>query len=298
MSEEKPKLPFESPVVPTLLKSGSRLKFRCHKGISCFNACCKNIDIQLTPYDILRLKGRLGMTTHEFLPKYTYPFEMDAQGLPGVKLRPVEGGTACQFMDEEQGCTVYEDRPTACRYYPLGLMSLRRQDEFTDQQAYALVEEEHCKGHEEDQEMTVDEYRRDQGVEDYDLYSRGWRQIILKKKSAGPAVGKPSELSMQLFFMASYHIDQFQNFITSEQFQDNYVLPEAELKSLANDQVAVIDFGVRLLKQVLFGEESIEERQGAADRRVERIKQKQDEMRELIRQQVKADIGDGGEKES
>ena len=30
-----------------------------------------------------------------------------------------------------EGCSVYEDRPTACRYYPVALLSMRRQDEAT-----------------------------------------------------------------------------------------------------------------------------------------------------------------------
>jgi hypothetical protein len=44
-----------------------------------------------------------------------WPYELDQNGIAGVKLRPVENGTACQFMNPE-GCGVYGDRPTACRY--------------------------------------------------------------------------------------------------------------------------------------------------------------------------------------
>jgi Fe-S-cluster containining protein len=121
--------PFESsPVAPETFDENYVIKFRCYKGIECFNACCSNIDITLTPYDIIRLKNRLGMTSSEFLKKYTIPFEIAANSIAGVKYKPVEGGTACQFMTEE-GCSVYEDRPTACRYYPVGLLSMRRADE-------------------------------------------------------------------------------------------------------------------------------------------------------------------------
>ena len=41
----------------------------CHKGIACFNKCCQSIDIMLAPYDILRLKKRLGMCPAEFLAR-------------------------------------------------------------------------------------------------------------------------------------------------------------------------------------------------------------------------------------
>ena len=283
MNAGKPEIPHQSPVTPEMLTEDSKLKFRCHKGISCFNACCKNIDIQLTPHDIYRLKTNLGLTTDEFLPKYTFPFEMDAEGIPGVKLAPVEGGTACQLMTEE-GCSVYEDRPTACRYYPLGLLSMRMKDSATDEQSYAMVIEDHCKGHLEDRELTIGEYREEQGCEEYDKHSRGWRQLILKKKSAGPSVGRLSEMSLQLFFMASYHIDQFQKFVTSEQFQSNYNLDSELVEKLKTDQVAVIDFGQKFLKQILFGEKMFEEKEGAEEARVKRIKEKSEMIKKAAQQ--------------
>ncbi len=48
--------------MPVQLALDDKFQFRCHKGIACFNKCCENIDIMLTPYDILRLKNRLGIT--------------------------------------------------------------------------------------------------------------------------------------------------------------------------------------------------------------------------------------------
>ena len=32
-------------------------------------------------------------------------------------------GKPCPFVDEEKGCSIYEDRPWSCRMYPLGLAS-------------------------------------------------------------------------------------------------------------------------------------------------------------------------------
>ena len=90
MSDEKFDLPHQSPVLPNRLQDNSKFCFNCYPGISCFNACCKQADITLAPYDIIRLKNRLGMTSTEFLKKHTVPFEMDAHGLPGVKLRTTD----------------------------------------------------------------------------------------------------------------------------------------------------------------------------------------------------------------
>src|SRR5690606_34472747 len=105
-----------SPVVPVKLTLDSTIRFRCHKDIACFNKCCESIDIMLTPYDVLRLKQRLGLSSHEFLARHTRMFDMDAHGMPGLKMKTKEGSTACQFLTPE-GCGVYEDRPAACRYY-------------------------------------------------------------------------------------------------------------------------------------------------------------------------------------
>ena len=56
-----------SPVVPVKLGLDDTIQFRCHKGIACFNKCCENINIMLTPYDILRLKTALGSRRRSFL---------------------------------------------------------------------------------------------------------------------------------------------------------------------------------------------------------------------------------------
>ena len=95
------------------------------------------------------------------------PYELEKDGLAGVKFKSVEGGTACRFMTDE-GCSVYEDRPTACRYYPVALLSMRKQDEYVDRDAYAIVKEEHCLGHQEPRSLSIDAYRADQGLVDYD----------------------------------------------------------------------------------------------------------------------------------
>ena len=266
-----------NPVLPQTFDESKVIQFQCRKGIACWNACCSNIDISLTPYDILRLKRRFGTSSGEFLKQYTVPYEMEQDSIAGVKLRPIENGSACQFMTPE-GCSVYEDRPTACRYYPVALLSLRRQDENTDRSCYALVQEPHCLGHQEPRRISVAEYRREQGLQEYDELARGWRQLILKKKSSGPSIGKPSKRSLELFFMVCYDIDRFSQFVASEGFSDIYDLPASELKDILCDDNALMQFGFRFLRQVLFGEESLPLRKEAAQERRARHQQRQQRL--------------------
>lgn len=269
-------LPYNSPLQPVKLSLEDNIQFRCHKDIACFNECCKRIDILLTPYDILRLKKRLNLTSNEFLKQYTVPYEMDAHGMPGVKIRTADDNPACPFLQED-GCSVYEDRPTVCRYYALGLMSMRKQDSPTDETAYFLIKEDHCLGHNEPRTITVSDYRQEQGVDHYDEINQEWRQIILKKRSAGPTIGKPSSRSFQFFFLLSYNLDSFRDFVQSEGFSEVYDLDTATFEQLKTDDVALLQFGFRLLKQVLFGEMTIPLKENAmqtrAQRRREQIKE-------------------------
>jgi Fe-S-cluster containining protein len=266
-----------SPVTPATLEGDARLQFQCRKGIACWNACCSNIDISLTPVDIVRLKQRFELSSSEFLSKYTVPYEMEKDSIAGVKLRPVDGGTACRFMTDA-GCSVYEDRPTACRYYPVALLSMRRQDEVTDRQYYAIVREDHCLGHKEPRTQTIDEYRAEQGLTVYDELARGWRQLILKKKSSGPTIGKPSKRSLELFFMTCYDIDRFRSFVSSDSFSEIYDLPPDELRAVLEDDLTLMQFGFRFLRQVLFGENTVAVHELNIEQRRQRVAERQQQL--------------------
>jgi len=268
--------PFNiSPVAPAMLEGDHRFTFQCYPGISCFNACCKNIEITLTPYDVLRLKKRLQLDSSEFLKTYTYPFELEKDGIVAPRFKPVENGTACQFMTEA-GCSVYEDRPTACRYYPIAQLAIRRQDEYIDRLSFAKVREDHCKGHDEARSLTVDEYRSEQGVIEYEDIDRGWRQLVLKKKSSGPYIGTPSIKSRQLFFMACYDLDRFRLFTSSQGFRSGFDLPPERWAQLEQDDVALLHFGFDLLRQVLFGEETLSVQTASQEQARQRLKAKQE----------------------
>ena len=266
LDDLKDAIPHRSPIQPQRLGPDSEIRFDCHPGMPCFNACCRHSEVTLTPYDILRLKRRLGLTAGEFVARYTVPFEMDHHGLPGLRLAVREGG-ACVFLGED-GCGVYEDRPVACRYYALGSLALRRKGERTVEEVYFLVREPHCQGHEAPRRLTVRQYRREQGIEPYDEANRAWQEILLKKRSSGPTVGKPSERSLQLFDMCSYDMDRFAAFIQSDGFRRLFALSDDELAALLADEEQRLAFAMRFLKQVLFGEHSIPLRPDAREARI------------------------------
>ncbi len=149
---------------PINLGPESRFQFRCHKGVSCFTQCCRGIDIILTPYDIIRLKHRLNLTSDEFLTLYTQPQLLEKTELPIVTLKlSNDDVSSCPFVSEE-GCFVYEDRPATCRYYPLGLATLTKTED-SDEEFYFFVNESHCRGFEEKAVWWVRDCREGQGVD-------------------------------------------------------------------------------------------------------------------------------------
>jgi len=269
MSEQFNEPKPASPVQPVSLGLDDSFRFRCHQDIACFNKCCENTDILLTPYDLLRLKNRCDLTSREFIDKYTRDCELDGHGMPGLKLGHKPGSAACVFLTPD-GCGVYADRPAACRYYALGLMSIRKKGSPTDEDSYFAVKEPHCLGHGEPQQQTIREYRAEQGVDKYDDANREWRQIVLKKRSSGPAVGRPSQRSFELFFLASYDLDGFRAFVASEGFHRMFDVPDEEYRRLLGDEELLLRFASRYLKQALFGENSIPLRSGVAEARRKR----------------------------
>lgn len=291
MTDTRFDIPFKSPTVPEAMTTDETIQFRCYKGISCFNACCNQADVTLAPYDILRLKRRLDMSSTEFLKQYTVPFQMDQDGTPGVKLKTTDSG-ACLQLEGDAGCGVYTDRPTVCRYYPVALLALREKDAYTAKERYSLIKEDHCKGHEEERKITIADYREEQGCAECDEKNREWYQLILKKKSAGPTVGRPPQASLNLFFMASYDIDTFRRFVLSDNFKRTYTLPDGFDAEVEQDDEALLAFSYRFLRQVLFGERTVEEVADAWEQRVEQRKdvwdlRKEAEMRRRLEEEDK-----------
>jgi len=262
---------------PVQLSLDDAFQFRCHKDIPCFNQCCRNIDIMLAPYDILRLKRRFDLSSRDFLDRYTRDYPMDGHGMPGLKLATKDGSQECVFLTDE-GCSVYEDRPSACRYYALGMMAMRKKDSPGDEDSYFVVKEDHCLGHYEDRTQTVREYRRDQGLEPYDEANREWRRIVLKKRSGGPALGKPSQRSFEMFHLASYDIDGFRAFVASPGFEELFELDPALKIGIFQSDEQLLQFAFRFLRQALFGEITIAVKSDAAERRRARVRERRQKL--------------------
>ncbi len=273
-----------SNILPKKLTMNSKIKFRCHPGVECFTACCRGIKIVLTPYDILMLKNRLNMPSHEFIHKYTTPVFLEKTDMPGVALKLAEDGDhKCPFVTPE-GCTVYTDRPSACRYYPVGMADFHEggsamgegHDQNEEEKFFFIVKEDHCKGFEEDKEWTVAEWRKDQGVDVRDEMNKEWLRLVMRRKSFGHQATL-SEQAQRMFFMASTNLDAFRKFVLESSFLDTYIIDDETVEKITNDDIELMLFSFKYLANALFGAEGLSMREDKIQAKVEEIKQRQDD---------------------
>ena len=68
--------------------------------------------------------------------------------------------------------------------------------------------------------------------------------------------------------MACYDLDRFRDFVFSDSFNEVYDLPDDLKKTLAEDEIELMQFGFRFLRQVMFSEESIAVKSDAFDKRL------------------------------
>ncbi|WP_319547493.1 YkgJ family cysteine cluster protein [Desulfogranum marinum] len=265
-----------SNILPEKLTLDSALQFECHPGVSCFTACCHNIKIILTPYDILLLKKRLNIASHELITQYTEPTYLEKTDMPGVQLKLVGEKKACPFVTPE-GCTVYEDRPTACRYYPVGMADFHEggTNDAAEQKFFFLVKEDHCKGHEEPKKWTIREWRADQGVDVRDEMNKEWLRLVMRRKSFG-LQATLSDAAKRMFFMASTDLDTFRKFVFESSFLDTYVVDEETLAKIKEDDIELMLFSFQYLANTLFGAGEMPIKQEKLQAKIEEIKQRQD----------------------
>ncbi len=286
LKKDKP----DSVVVPVRMQRDSTFNFRCYPGISCFTDCCRNMNIILTPYDIVRIKNRLGLNSDTFLNLYTELEILGQTDVPVARLKMLEDRDGkCPFVTPE-GCQIYSDRPVCCRYYPIGIASLRQQEKHAgeEEEFFFLVKEPHCKGFEEPTEWTVDSWRADQEADLYDSMNRGWLELLLRKKSFGEETEMPVK-AKQLFYMVTTNMERFRRYVFESRFLDTYIVKESLLKKILEDDVELMQFGFEYLNVAIFGAESktIKLREDILQKQVKKIIKRREKQRRRLERLAK-----------
>lgn len=246
------------------LKPGDSFAFRCHPDIACFNRCCRNLNLFLYPYDVIRLKGALGIDSDRFLDQYVDVVLRDFNFFPDVLLHMADNAErTCPFLTDT-GCSVYPDRPDTCRTFPVeqGLRYDTRSGK--NEPVHIFRPPDFCLGQQAKTLWTIDTWSQDQESLTYNKMTTRWAEIKqLFQKDPWGGEG-PEGPKARMAFMAAYNIDRFREFVFASSFLNRYKLKAALVKKIRSDDAALLKLGFDWIKLFVWGVTSkqIRPRQG------------------------------------
>lgn len=227
--------------------------FLCSKAVPCFNECCRNLQQFLTPYDILRLKNRLGIPSGLFLEQYTARHTGPESGLPIITLKTDGYKLKCPFVTPS-GCSVYNDRPSSCRMYPLARIVSRSRETGDITEQYMLIKESYCLGSSQGKTWTIRQWEEGQEIGIYNEMNDLLMEIISLKNRLMP--GRIDVKSEYLYYMACYNLDTFRSHIFEKGILDNLNLNSETLSAIKDDDEALLKLGFQWIKQIFLGRQN------------------------------------------
>jgi len=227
------------------------MTFECVPGVSCFNDCCRDLNQSLTPYDILRLKNNIKLSSDLFLRKYTSVHMGPESGLPVLTFKPDPStGNACPFV-RKTGCSVYVDRPGSCRLYPLARAISRSRQTGEITEYFAIIEEPHCRGFGPMGGGTIRDWLSGQDVALHNSMNDKLMEIISLKNRIMP--GRLDPVDSDKFYLALYDLDTFRKHIFERDLLKGLNTPQNVLARIGQDDLALLDLAIAWIRHVLFG---------------------------------------------
>ena len=218
-------------------------RFNCAPGVSCFTQCCQDVNIFLTPYDVLQLKNALGVSSDEFLEEHAIVLSKEKQLIPVVFLKMKAEDKRCPFVTEE-GCTVYENRPWACRMFPL--------DTADDGTFHLITDASRCKGLEAKETWQIGEWLVEQGVVPYDQMNTLLTTITAPLKAQQLDIDNPDISKM--VFMSLYNLDKFRDFVFKSTFLERFDVDPLLIEKIKRSDVELLKFAIDWIKFGIFGQ--------------------------------------------
>ena len=239
------------PLLPknvTRIEKEETFRFSCHPSVAGFTDCCRQLDLALTPYDVLRLKKGCGLRSEEFLDRYVIMELEEHETFPRFYLTMVDDGQASCVFVSNAGCTLYQDRPGACRAYPLGRAAIRQADTTMDE-FFVLLRESHCQGFQEQQEQNGATYSTEQGLATYSRFNDAVAALLQHDQIRQ---GKRfTEEQIEQFILALYNLDQFRTLLFTGQISGTIQQNDTTRQRLTDDEELLL-YAIDWLKDILF----------------------------------------------
>ena len=226
------------------LHPGEMFSFLCHKSVGCFTHCCRELELALTPYDVLRLRVATGLSSAELHERYIIEELTPEEIFPRFYLTMVDDGKAsCVFVNDE-GCSIYPHRPGACRTYPLGRGTTRVQGQINEQ--FVLLREPHCKGFKEKTVQTPKSFMQSQELAPFNLFNDRLTAI-----TQHPRIKEGMRLSaaqLDLYKLALYDLDTFRTQLEDDLLESPLTVPD----SVYEDDERLLEFGLDFIEKLFF----------------------------------------------
>jgi uncharacterized protein len=221
-------------------------QFNCSPGVACFTQCCRDVTIVLTPYDVLRMKNSLRISSEKFLDEYTLIFQKSNKLIPLVVLKMGDRDKRCVFVTGE-GCSIYEDRPWPCRMYPLDLND--------DGTFRVIADKGRCLGLSAGERWPVSEWLVDQGVAIYQQMNDLFAQVTTPLQAADLDIDNPKIYKMT--FMALYNLDKFREFVFKSTFLDKFEVDPATVEKIKRSDIELLKFSFDWVKFGILGQKTL-----------------------------------------
>jgi hypothetical protein len=112
---------------------------------------------------------------------------------------------------------------------------------------HVLLQEEHCLGFAESASHSAAEWFENQGLNAYNKINDEVLRLLQHEQILA---GMPfSREQIETFMLVLYKLDEFRRLVSSQTFQDQYRLDPAECKTVLNDDLELLRFGIRWLKE-------------------------------------------------
>ena len=231
------------------LRPGECFRFACHPKVPCFNACCSDLTLMLTPYDALRLRRALGISATDFATHFATRHDAPDTGFPMLRLKMLDDREKhCPFVSPE-GCKVYANRPGACRTYPLGRAS-RLDEQGNVMEQFFVVREPHCRGFEETTDWDAPGWLSDQDLAAYNHFNDRYMMLMSLARGKGAAL---TSKQAQMVWLAQYQPDAFQEFINKMGLFNLVEIAEDRKERILADEEEALTFGLDWLELAFFG---------------------------------------------
>lgn len=229
------------------VKPEETFAFCCHRRVSCFTECCRELELALTPYDVLRLRRATALHSARLHERYIIEEQEPSAPFPSFYLTMVDDGRASCVFVRPEGCSIYPNRPGACRTYPLGRGTVKHENILHEQ--FVLLREPHCRGFEQESVQTAQTYMKSQELAPYNRFNDLLAEITQHEQIRRGM--RPSAEQIRRYKLALFDLDTFREKLHRNEFDIPAGLHYQPLDD--SDDENLLEFSMKWIKNQLFG---------------------------------------------